>query len=84
MHLHDVRSCYDATLSVLHKPQGKVVTQFLIAPNGRVASSCIVESALKDSEIETCLAYEILTWRFPDPVGGGCVVVTYPFNFSPD
>jgi hypothetical protein len=82
--LRNVRACYQATVRVIHRPQGTVSTQFLIAPNGRVASACIVESELKDSEIETCLAYEILTWRFPEPREGGCVVVSYPFDFTAD
>jgi hypothetical protein len=31
--------------------------------------------------VEGCIVRQIRRWRFPEPAGGGVVVVDYPFIF---
>ena len=56
--------------------------RFTIAPNGQVAKVKIAESGLDDAAVEGCLTGVMKTLRFPQPKGGGVVVVTYPFVFA--
>jgi hypothetical protein len=81
-HRNQITYCYEKQL--VHKPglAGLVKVKFTIAPTGKVIASMVRESDLGDREVESCLTKEIRTWIFPEPKGGGIVVVNYPFNFS--
>ena len=36
-----------------------------------------------DAAVEQCVAGLVGTWVFPKPVGGGVVIVSYPFVLKP-
>jgi hypothetical protein len=44
--------------------------------------ACFNKSTLQDPEIEACVGRLLCRWEFPKPLGGGIVLVTYPFNFT--
>lgn len=71
--------CYE--LGLQQKPQlrGRVLVDFVINGQGKVASQSIASSSLKSSQVENCMLSKIKTWKFPRPVGGVNVEVNYPF-----
>jgi hypothetical protein len=36
-----------------------------------------------NSAVEGCIASRFMQFKFPEPKGGGIVIVSYPFIFSP-
>jgi hypothetical protein len=32
--------------------------------------------------VENCVVQAVRRWEFPKPLGGGIVIVSYPFNFT--
>ena len=82
-HVGEVRTCYERWLIAPPYPKGLVMTRLSIDPNGDVPLSCVVESDLKEPRIDRCIVEAVLEWRFPKPIGGGWVVVDYPFVLAP-
>ncbi|NJO54281.1 MAG: energy transducer TonB, partial [Bacteroidales bacterium] len=78
-----VRSCYNAGLTKNPNLQGRVAVNFVITGTGKVGSSVVQESTVKDSSVANCIAKAVKRWQFPKPRGGGNVIVTYPFNLEP-
>jgi hypothetical protein len=82
-HLNEVRSCYNAGLQKDPALTGRVSINFVIKGDGAVGSAVIADDNLPDPEVGKCIAKAVQTWRFPKPLGGGNVVVTYPFTLVP-
>jgi TonB family protein len=81
--LAKIKACYERRLQAKRGLQGRVMSKFVISPDGRVSTASISQSDLGDGPTETCIASEIKRWKFPLPRGGGQVSVTYPFVFTP-
>jgi hypothetical protein len=81
-HIDAVRWCYETRLAIQSSLQGRVNAQFVIAPDGTVSVSGVSSTTLNDTAVEDCVGKEICAWEFPRPVGGGIVIVSYPFNFT--
>jgi hypothetical protein len=82
-HINEVRSCYNAGLTKNPNLQGRVAINFVITGTGKVGSSVVQETTVKDSSVANCIAKAVKRWQFPKPRGGGNVIVTYPFNLEP-
>ncbi len=82
-HLSQLRYCYQRQLQRDPSLGGKVSIRFTIAGDGTVSSARVGASQLGDAAVEDCLVGRFLRMRFPEPRGGGVVLVTYPFVFSP-
>jgi TonB family protein len=82
-HINEVRSCYNQGLTKNPNLQGRVAVNFVITTTGKVGSSVVQETSLKDRSVANCIAKAVKRWKFPKPRGGGNVIVTYPFNLSP-
>jgi len=80
-HISEVAACYQHALETRASLQGRIVVNFIIAPTGAVQGAAI-NQGLSAPELEACLLARVKTWRFPAPVGGGIVVVNYPFIFN--
>jgi TonB family protein len=78
-HLEEVKACYNAGLARDPKLTGRVSIQFTISPTGDVSIAAVQESTVKDADVGRCIADAAKAWKFPEPEGGGNVVVTYPF-----
>lgn len=77
-----IRYCYESLLNRFPKLGGKVSVKFIISATGAVATSNVAQSTAGNSDLETCVAGRVRTWKFPEPKGGGSVIVTYPFIFK--
>lgn len=78
-----IRYCYEKELQRKPDLAGKVVIRFEISPKGNVPNAKLhVGSTLRDAALSECITVRIRNWRFPEPKGGGKVIVTYPFVFK--
>jgi hypothetical protein len=82
-HLNEVRYCYEEALPRRPTLAGRVVAAFTIAPTGRVLVSELQTSSLGAPAVEACIVAATRRWQFPQPAGGGLVVVSYPFQLAP-
>jgi hypothetical protein len=83
-HEGEVRTCYERGLTRNRLLAGRVSILFMIAHNGQVLSSAIQSSTMNDNDVEECLGRSVCDWHFPNPQGGGVVIVSYPYNFAPN
>ena len=81
-HQAEYKYCYEKQLNVKRDLAGKISVKFTISGNGSVIAAMVVETTMGDRETETCLVDKIRRWVFPEPKGGGIVIVTYPFVFK--
>jgi TonB family protein len=82
-HLNEVKYCYQQSLARRPSLEGRLVTQFTIAPTGRVLAAVVQSSTLKEISVEACVVNAIKRWEFPAPERGGLAMVSYPFTFAP-
>jgi TonB family protein len=71
--------CYELGLQKKPELRGRVLVDFTINGQGKVASNSISSSTLRSSQVENCMLSKIKNWKFPHPVGGVNVDVNYPF-----
>lgn len=79
-HRNEIRHCYERSLLTHPELDGRVMTRFLIHPDGTVIGSNVVESSLRHAETEACLTNVLRRLTFPE-TDGGIVRVNYPFEF---
>lgn len=83
MHLNAIRHCYEKLLQRAPESTGKIKVRFIVDLGGRVSSTNITETSIKDKEMQGCLTDNIRRWEFPKPRGKSPVTVNYPFTFNP-
>ena len=76
------RYCYERVLQVHKELEGVVKLQFVIGPFGQVLSVAVKDTTLKSKDVEQCLQSKVHALTFPKPLGGGVVIVNYPFVFK--
>lgn len=81
--LNQIRYCYQRELTKNPALTGKVVIKFVIAKDGTVSSSSTKSSSMNNKAVEDCINGRFMRFQFPQPKGGGIVIVSYPFIFSP-
>jgi TonB family protein len=81
-HLAEVRACYNKGLTKDPTLAGKLTVTFTITPDGSVSSSRVKDSTVADPDVGSCVVAATKRWSFPEPLGGGAVVVSYPFVLS--
>lgn len=82
-HMAEVRRCYQRGLARDFMLEGKLIVKFVIAKDGAVSSAQVKGTTLPHGSVEACVVDRFAKLRFPDPKGGGIVIVAYPFIFSP-
>jgi TonB family protein len=82
-HINEVKYCYEQELTKKADLGGRVAVQFTISGTGSVMSSVLQQSTMGNPKVENCVVQAVRRWEFPKPQGGGIVIVTYPFTFSP-
>jgi hypothetical protein len=82
-HLRQLEGCYGPALARTPSLSGDLVVKFVITKDGSVSSAATKRSTLGDPAVEACINDQVVRWQFPEPKGGGIVIVSYPFVFSP-
>jgi TonB family protein len=82
-HINEMKSCYEERLPARPDMSGRVSVKFTIAATGMVTESELAHSTMNEPTVEACLIKAVRRWQFPRPEGGGIVIVTYPFSFTP-
>jgi TonB family protein len=82
-HLNEVKFCYQQALTRRPTLEGRLVTQFTIAPTGQVLAAVVQSSTLREVAVEACVVNAVKRWEFPAPDHGGLAMVSYPFTFAP-
>ena len=81
-HLNEVKFCYERELASRPDLTGRVSVQFIINGMGAVQTAVAKESTLGSAALDICIAMAVRRWTFPQPDGGGVVIVTYPFQLE--
>ncbi len=81
-HINEVKFCYERQLAKRPDISGRVSIKFIISGTGAVQMSAVASSTLGDPVVENCIAKAVRRWSFPQPEGGGIVIVTYPFMLT--
>ncbi|MBX2801375.1 MAG: AgmX/PglI C-terminal domain-containing protein [Myxococcales bacterium] len=82
-HMNQIKYCYQRELTKNPALGGKVVIKFTIAKDGTVSSASTKTTTMNNSSVEQCIVGRFMRMQFPEPKGGGIVIVSYPFLFSP-
>jgi TonB family protein len=82
-HTRQNSSCYETVLRKDAKAQGKVSVTFTIERDGTVKHAEMKEDGVGNSGLSSCIVSAMKSLVFPAPQGGGVVIVSYPFTFSP-
>jgi Ca-activated chloride channel family protein len=82
-HGNQMRYCYERELTKRADLAGKVTIKFVISKDGTVSSATTKSSTLGSDPVESCLEGRFMRMRFPQPKGGGIVIVSYPLGFAP-
>jgi hypothetical protein len=78
-HRDQIKYCYSKELTRSPNLSGKVGIKFTISPKGYVQQASVSSTTLRNATVERCITQKIRTWKFPEPKGGGIVIVNYPF-----
>ncbi|MFZ5475207.1 MAG: AgmX/PglI C-terminal domain-containing protein [Myxococcota bacterium] len=78
-----IRYCYQRELTKNPSLGGKITVKFVIAKDGTVSSATTKSTTMNNPAVESCINGRFMRFQFPEPKGGGIVIVSYPFIFSP-
>ena len=81
-HLAQIRYCYQKELNKNPGLYGKIVIKFVIAKDGTVSSAKTHTTSMNNPIVQNCICQRFMRFKFPQPKGGGIVIVTYPFVFK--
>ena len=81
--LPDLRACYTRALREDPSLSGEVEVKFYVAKDGSVSKADTKRSTLGNPRVERCLNERFLDLRFPEPPGGGIVIISFPLVFVP-
>lgn len=74
--------CYEKALQAQKDLRGRLTLEWVVAASGRVSSVSVASSSLRAKSVENCVVSSVKNWKFPRPVGGVNVDVSYPFDFG--
>lgn len=81
-HVNQVRYCYEKQLVQNPNLAGRIMVRFVITKTGAVSAASVSSTTLKNVPVESCVVRVVRRMQFPQPQGGGIVVVRYPFRFK--
>jgi hypothetical protein len=82
-HMNQITYCYQRELNTNPSLGGKITVKFVVAKDGSVSKASTKSSTMNNSTVEGCINGRFMRFKFPEPKGGGIVIVSYPFIFSP-
>lgn len=74
--------CYEKALQANPQLRGRLTLEWIVGPAGSVTSVKMSSSSMGAKSVESCVLASIKKWKFPRPVGGVNVDVSYPFDFG--
>jgi Ca-activated chloride channel homolog len=80
--LPGVRRCYETQLLKVPNLSGKIGVRFTIGGDGLVTQVEVSTNTMASAEVQACVVAQVKALRFPKPIGGGVVIVSYPFIFK--
>ena len=80
--MNQIRYCYTREVSKHPNLGGKVTVKFVIGKDGTVASATTKASTVGSAAVDSCINGRFMRFQFPEPKGGGIVIVSYPFIFA--
>ncbi|MDP3235116.1 MAG: AgmX/PglI C-terminal domain-containing protein [Myxococcales bacterium] len=80
-HQSEIKHCYERELQQNAKLAGKIAVSWTIDATGSIADAVVAESGIDNANVEACMLERIRRWKFPEPKGGGVVVITFPWVF---
>lgn len=78
-----IRFCYEKELQRDPKLSVKIAPRFVIGADGHVTSVTMSRPS-GNAQLDACVLAVVRAFQFPEPQGGGVVVVTYPIALRPD
>ena len=78
-HMGEVIYCYEKGLQGNPRLSGRVGMNFTINGAGNVSTASVGRTSLNSAMVEGCIVSRLRNWKFPKPVGGVNVKVSYPF-----
>jgi hypothetical protein len=82
--MNQIKYCYSRQLNANPALNGKIVVKFVISRDGSVSQAKTHSSTMTGGgAVQSCINQRFLRFQFPEPKGGGIVIVKYPFLFSP-
>lgn len=78
---YQIRYCYESQLRKNPKLAGKIIIRWIISGSGNVQTASTASTTMNNERVENCIVRRVNRWKFPQPAGGGIVVVNYPFIF---
>jgi len=82
-HMNQIRYCYQRELPKDPSLGGKVTVKFVISKTGSVSRASTKTTTMNNKAVEGCINSRFMRFKFPEPKGGGIVIVSYPFIFQP-
>lgn len=74
--------CYEKALQASPSLRGRLTLEWIIGPQGTVSTVKMASTSLKAKGVESCVLASLKKWKFPRPLGGVNVDVSYPFDFG--
>ncbi|MBX3019598.1 MAG: TonB family protein [Bdellovibrionaceae bacterium] len=74
--------CYEKALQAQKDLRGRLTLEWVVAASGGVSRVSVASSSLRSKSVENCVVASVKKWKFPRPVGGVNVDVSYPFDFG--
>lgn len=81
--LRSIKYCYEKELAASPTLAGRIVIRITISATGSVSATKVEKNTLGSAALGQCVERVVRRMRFPEPKGGGIVIVHYPFVFSP-
>lgn len=78
-HLGEVIYCYEQGLQTKPNLSGRVGINWVINGQGNVNGAYVGKTSLNSAQVEGCIVNRLRGWKFPKPVGGVNVKVSFPF-----
>ena len=75
-----IKYCYERELTKNPTLAGKITVKFTIGKDGSVSTA---SGSGLNATADKCIIDKFYQMKFPEPQGGGIVIVNYPFTFSP-
>ncbi len=81
-HWNEIKYCYERELQKDPNLQGKVEVTFTIDGTGGVSEAAASQDTVgTNGAVGNCMVQRVRRWKFPEPKGGGQVLVNYPWVF---